>query len=316
MKIHMRHKLLLIAALVFACIASAQEERDAEGERQPAPQAATDDKDPLAAPPFTARIEVDNRQPVSYGEDVNVSVWITPHKSLEIEHIRLHPKGNLLALYRSAEQIHKDLRDDNSASVEQGTACRTRELNHRPGVPFVATCGMDSLQNGWRQWFDQNSLLDSGRQRFEIEVALQDAPGAMTAYYEVGSIDFVSPKAAVVLGGFFGALILSLLTFAAKPVGNAPVLNSWKEVATRFWNASPQGVTSFSFGIIDVMRKALLGGVTAMVLIILAKSSEGFEAPLSLHIQDFWGGLLVGLVSVHLANWVLNKINNLIQPMR
>jgi hypothetical protein len=310
-----RFKFFLLLALIIpvaGSVASTQEERGASLAPPRVVGGATNVEHLPAGPPFTARIEVDTPQPVSYGDDVNISVWITPHRGIDLESIRLNPRGNLSALYQTTEALAKDFRDADSPEFEHGTSCRTKKLSHRPEIPFVATCDLVSLRNGWRQWFDPNLLLDSGRQRFEIEITLEEELEVHATYYEVGSIEFVSPKAAVVLGGFFGALILSLLTFMAKPVGDAPVFNTWKEFTVRFWSATPQSVASLGYGVWDVARRAILGGVTAMVLIILAKSSEGFEAPLSLHIQDFWGGLLVGLVSVHMANWVLAKINSLV----
>jgi hypothetical protein len=317
MKAHSSQKSILMLVMtlsLFSPAASAKQDGKDEGYQESEAQDSEDSHLSPATPAFKARIEIDNKQPVSYGDDVHISVWITPHKNLDVDHVRLHPKGNLLTLYHSTEEVRQELSGAQRVTVEQGIPCRTRELNHRAGVPFVVSCGMDSLQNGWKQWFDQNSLLDSGRQRFEIEIALEEGPGAVTRYYEVGSIEFVSPKAAVVLGGFFGALVLSLLTFVSKPIGDPPKLGSWKEIAVRLRKTSPQRFASLGFGALDVLRKALLGGVTAMVLIILAKSSEGFEAPVSLRIQDFWGGLLVGLISGQLANWVMNKIASLIQP--
>jgi hypothetical protein len=262
---------------------------------------------------FSAKIEIDTRQPVSYGSDVNISVWITPVDSMRLNQVRIHPKGMLAAIYRSTEEIPKDLREEGGDSIAQGVSCKVSEQSPRPGIPFVATCELESLENGWNQWFDPAVLIDSGRQRFEVEISLQDGPGAITTYHEIGTVEFVSPKAAVVLGGFIGALILSFLTFVARPTGSAPVLTSWREFGDRLWKASPQNTASLGFAAWDIIRRALLGGVTATVLIILAKSSEGFEAPISLQIQDFWGGLLVGLVSVNLANWVLKKLDGLVQ---
>ena len=270
--------------------------------------------DPVpSGPPFSARIEIDTRQPVSYGNDVNISVWITPIDTIQLDQVRLHPKGTLAAIYRSKEEIPKDLREEGGASMAPGVSCKFNDQSPRPGIPFVVTCELESLENGWNQWFDPSVLIDSGRQRFEVEISLRDGPGAITTYHEIGTVEFVSPKAAVVLGGFIGALILSFLTFVARPTSSAPVLTSWREFGERLWKASPQSTASLGFAAWDIVRRALLGGVTAMVLIILAKSSEGFEAPISVQIQDFWGGLLVGLVSVNLAKLVLKKLDGLAQ---
>lgn len=290
---------------------SAQDEGVAS-DAVPAERSAQSDPAP-SGPPFTARVEIDTRQPVSYGDDVNISIWITPIDAIQLEQVRIHPKGTLAAIYRSTETIPKDLLEEGESPIAQGAICKFSDQSPRPGIPFVATCELESLENGWNQWFDPTVLIDSGRQRFEVEIALRDGPGAITTYHEIGTIEFVSPKAAVVLGGFIGALILSFLTFVARPTGSAPTLTSWKEFWGRLWKASPQNTASLGFAAWDIVRRALLGGVTAMVLIILAKSSEGFEAPISLQIQDFWGGLLVGLVSVNLANWVLKKLDGLVQ---
>jgi hypothetical protein len=96
------------------------------------------------------------------------------------------------------------------------------------------------------------------------------------------------------------------------PLRDPPIIKGWKDLTTRGWAQLPQTSVSAWYTFWRVVRSSLLGGVTAMVLIILAKSSEGFEPPISVNVRDFWGGLLIGLLSVRLSKWVKDKLDSLV----
>jgi hypothetical protein len=274
--------------------------------------AATDEATLVAAgKPFTARISIDSHTPVAYGDDVIISVWITPREDLDLQYVRLHPKGELTDIYKSQDLVPST--DANEAPTQvSGANCRVSSQGHPKGEPFVAICQLTNLRTGWLRWTDWNTLVDSGRQQVEVEIGLQNGVDATAVYYEFATLDFVSPKVAVVLGGFFGAFLYTLIALCMVPVGDPPLIKGWRDMIRRSWAQLPQTLLSLLYFLWRVARSSLLGGVTAMVLIILAKSSEGFEPPISLHIQDFWGGLLIGLLSVHLSKWVKDKLDTLI----
>jgi hypothetical protein len=266
----------------------------------------------VAARPFTARIAIDSITPINYGDDVVVSIWITPAEGIDMEDVRLHPKGALASIYRAAERAAKDpLAPVKSGdTMIAGVQCRNDLLNRPAGVPFVVSCRLTRDAPGWQGWFDTDTLIGSGKQQIEAEIVLQKGDDGKVIYYESADIDFVSPKSAVILGGFFGALLWVLFLTISQPAPTtAPVpFKSWREVFARANREMPQAVVRVGQGLWRIVRSALLGSAVALVLIVMAQTTEGFDPPISVRIQDFWGGMMVGLLSVPLAKWIREKL--------
>lgn len=311
------HAMTLSVFLAFAPIAAHAQESDnaLQPDNVATPvEPLVDGTDP--GKPFTARLAIDSRTPVDYGDNVVISVWITPHEILEVKDVRIHPKGDLTTIYQSTERLSPDLSDKKlypRGELISGASCRT-ELTSRPaGVPFVATCQLTNLRSGLLRWFDVSALLGSGRQQVEIEINLQDGTDTST-YFEFGGVDFVSPKSAVILGGFFGALLWVLFLNMSAPLGTFPLtpIASWKDMFARGMKALPHRSLVFIRKTWLVLRSALLGGATALVLIVMANTTEGFEPPISIRIQDFWGGMMVGLLSVQLSKWIRAKLATIV----
>lgn len=299
--------LLTLISIGAGTLAWAQDQSAEDGTADGTSGTNDDANSVVSGKPFVARISIDSHTPVAYGDDVIISVWITPREDLDLQYVRLHPKGDLAAIYKSTDQL--PLIDPKDTPVKvSGANCRVGTQGFPKGEPFVAVCELTNLSSGWRRWLDRRGLISSGRQQVEIEIGLQNGPDETSTYYEFASLDFVSPKLAVVLGGFFGAFVFSLITFCVTPVGDPPRVGGWKDLWSRGTGHAPQVLVSTGYFFWRFLHSSLLGGVTAMVLIILAKSSQGLEPPISLNIQDFWGGMLVGLLSVHLSRWVMKKI--------
>ena len=49
--------------------------------------------------------------------------------------------------------------------------------------------------------------------------------------------------------------------------------------------------------------------VTARDWDYLAQSTDGMDPPISIRIQDFWGGVVVGLLSIPLSRWIGDQIS-------
>lgn len=277
---------------------------------------AIKDEEPSAAAatgrPFTARIAIDSSTPINYGDDVVVSIWITPSNGIEMQDVRLQPKGALASIYRSSERAPSDpLAPGKSESATiAGVPCRNDLLNRPAGVPFVVSCRLTSYYSGWQRWFDTDALIGSGKQQIEAQIVLQQGVDGQAIYYESAYVDFVSPKSAVILGGFFGALLWAFFLTISQPApATQPVqVKNWREIFTRANGAMPQAALSASQGIWRILRSSLLGCAVALVLIVMAQSTEGFEPPISVRIQDFWGGMMVGILSVPLAKWIRDKL--------
>jgi len=62
------------------------------------------------------------------------------------------------------------------------------------------------------------------------------------------------------------------------------------------------------FLLLDAARSGLLGGLCAIILILVAGISEGGQPPIAISIEDFWGGVIVGLFSLPIATWIVDKV--------
>jgi hypothetical protein len=57
-----------------------------------------------------------------------------------------------------------------------------------------------------------------------------------------------------------------------------------------------------------MLLQTVMGGICAVILILLAQSTEGLSPPISIKIQDFWGGVVVGLFSIPLSRWIWTQV--------
>lgn len=262
----------------------------------------------LPGKPYTARVQVDTRTPVTYGDDVVISIWIAPTDGFNLKEVRLHPKGSLSALYQTIEK-------NTSGQSAPGTECRTSVQNARAGIPFVATCRLTGMSSGLERVFNWNAVLLTGdRQQFEVEVEIREGVRGAATYYEFGAVDFVSPMLSVILGGLLGAGLWTLFLPISVPLPAMPSkqVDSWRTLWTGALDATPQLILRWiAFGS-SFVRSTLLGGATALVLIVLAKTTEGLDTPIALQVQDLWGGLLVGIFSAPMSKWIRKKVEKMI----
>ncbi|SFN31198.1 hypothetical protein SAMN05216289_11369 [Dokdonella immobilis] len=273
------------------------------------------DSSPAGAPnPFTALISVENRGAISYGDSVLISVLITPLRGWDLESVRVHPLGELATIYQNATDDIDPF--SQQPTRELGVGCRVESDtdSHAQGVPFLAVCQLTSLKAGWYRRVDLNTLLGSGKQQFRIQVAIREGMGEARSYYVSGSADFVSPKFAVILGGFAGALMWALFLQISTTDENTTrkPIDGWTDLLSRINRAVPPTIAGLGLGLWTALRSSLVGGSLALVLIVLANSTQGFDPPISLRIQDFWGGMLIGILSTPLSRWVRQKVTTLV----
>lgn len=258
--------------------------------------------------PYTSRIQLDTRAPVTYGDDAVISVWVSPTEGFDLNEVRLHPKGVLTSLY-AVDETTED-------GMVPGVPCRTSVQRGRIGIPFVATCRMTSIGSGLQRVFNWKAVpLAGGLQQFEVEVVLADGIDDEARYYEFGSLEFASPLFSVVLGGILGAGLWALFLPVSTPLPTIPTAatDGWRVMARRVAKAAPQIALRWTAFAASVIRSAVLGGATALVLIILARTTEGMDTPIALEVNDLWGGLLVGIFSAPLSKWIRKKVETTLQ---
>lgn len=264
----------------------------------------------LAKRPFTVRAVVDSRVPSTYSDTLMLSVWITPTEPIALEVVRVHPKGDLVQIYNSFERLPKDAYKEGASPTELGLKCRTRENDYAQGLPFFASCEIDAIRTGWRRWVTWNIFMSPGRQKIDIEIAISEGAQETSTYFEAVEIEFISAKPTIILGGFFGAFLLSIFMALSTPIPPDQIspVGGWRELWIRATGPLPHNIMAWARESWRVLRHSLLGGACALVLIVTAQSTEGFSPPISVRIQDFWGGVVVGLLSVPLAKWLRDKL--------
>ncbi len=191
------------------------------------------------------------------------------------------------------------------------------------GTTLVVTCPLGA---GARSlWRPNTWLLAPGQQQVLFRITTTDdseSPSAANntdtesadsenVYYEEVPITFRAPLGAIFLGGLTGALLLALFTAVRMGLGMPAVrleVGGWdslKGVAQRFevWvlNLFPQAW--------KMLLETVLGGICAIILILLAQSTEGLNPPISIKIQDFWGGVVTGLFSIPLSRWIWAQVH-------
>jgi hypothetical protein len=241
--------------------------------------------------PYGATIEIQNSGSIAYGDPAFVSVRITPLEDLAIDSIDLLPQGQLAALY---EQTKKDENGD----LVPKWPCLLGMSDRPERVPFSVSCEIRPAFKLIDYLDPRVALLPSSRHKLLVRVTVLDGADPVEHYEEV-FVDVVPPKASVMIGALGGALILSLFLATYRETSSIPA--DWKTLLA--------GIVMVPLWLIDVVRSAVLAAICALILILLAEISEGGQPPISLHVQDFWGGVIVGLFSVPLARWIAARLS-------
>jgi hypothetical protein len=259
-----------------------------------------------AVKPFTAALTIDSPTPVVVGDDIIVSVRITANVGIEIHQVNISLKGAMAAIYPGG----------NDASMSAGE-CTMGQGNLDGGRSTIINCRLTSPSSGMRKSLGIDGMIDTQSAQVEIEVKLKEGieGGVVTTqnHYEYIGISFVSPKTHVIAGGLFGAILWAIfLTLTAQPVAlERKTVTGWRSLRNLAFSKLPDRFAALGIGSARIAQRAIIGGITALVLIVLAKSTEGFEPPISIRIQDFWGGMMIGILSTPLAKWLREKLSTI-----
>lgn len=145
--------------------------------------------------------------------------------------------------------------------------------------------------------------------------AFRSGPNEFTAtltYFVDGqatgkSVDFiVNPRVTtasyyVYIGGLCGAILLISFILASKVLNAARI----GQLASIFPHAKPLAAKWALLAI----AYAVNGFVVALLLVLLSTGLTTFQIPISFKLQDFSGGLIVGLFSVTLGKFLAEKLS-------
>lgn len=155
-----------------------------------------------------------------------------------------------------------------------------------PQIATQATEPKEEEKPGWeRQRWWQSVFGADLRPSVQVTVA---GDGGATFFPKPISVK--SPEWTIFVGGVIGAMLLAIFVAAERILKNPAEREQWPQT---LW-------VTFVMG--------LRGGLMAIVALLLGKTTQGVGSPVSLSVEDFAGGVLIGLFSYPLASWISSTL--------
>jgi hypothetical protein len=205
-----------------------------------------------------------------------------PSKKVTLALVKLKAHGRLLGVYGEDKVL--TIKDD-ELPLEKGAS---------KDFPFELKPQRDP------SWFEHASFR-SGPAEFYVSVTYYpDGEQSKTTVDVLVKPEVTTSIWYVVIGGFFGSVLLVLFMASSKLLAAARA-EQMEAVLANIWRLS--GKWS-----LIVVAYAINGIVVALLLVLLSAGLSSFQMPIAFKLQDFSGGLLVGLFSVTLAKFVSDKL--------
>ncbi len=134
-------------------------------------------------------------------------------------------------------------------------------------------------QAWWQNLFDVDLIP---------EVVITTADDQTTFFLKPISVK--SPEWAIFVGGIVGALLLAFFVAAERILKNPADREKWGQT---MWVTTVMG---------------LRGGLMAIFALLLGSTTQSGGSPVSLSVEDFTGGVLIGLFSYPLASWISSTL--------
>lgn len=243
--------------------------------------------------PYSVEIVGPESTSLAYGDPIVITAIITAHSDIELSDTSIRPLGILADVYNS----------NDATCVIGGSSKATTNAS------IVATCQLASTP-GLRFWRPSAWFIPPGKQHLAFEIPTVDESANRTPYFENVSISFKAPLDAIFIGGLAGAFLLAIF-FAVEERVQTPIT----QVVVKDW----QGLKNLLLGFLGwmlvlpariwkVALQTIMGGICALILILIAQGTEGASPPIAIKIQDFWGGVVVGLLSIPVSQWILDRV--------
>lgn len=248
--------------------------------------------------PFTAVVVGSNPEGLAYGDPVVFSVRVSGVKQkTEFSDFEALALGEISDLYRAGKDPDAQTCKLNGPSTIE------------PGGEVVATCQLYATE-GMRFWRPAAWWLIPKQQRISVKIPVVGKDANTTLYYHEISMHFKASLDAVLVGGLFGAFLLAL--FGAVKERAYVKYERYEFAKLRstsliFWGLL-SWLANLPVKLWVIVLQTLMGGICALILILLAQSTDGLNPPVSIKVQDFWGGVVIGLFSIPLSKWIWNQV--------
>ena len=149
------------------------------------------------------------------------------------------------------------------------------KLDHRGGGLFAPIAN------------PQLMTFTPGSYQARVVISFSVPPGKETTVTEIASFDLEPPLSSLLWGGVVGSLLLaafmSTYRWVRRKGASAPLLRSSAAVA-------------------------LAGVVCAIIALILLRRLQGVDLPVNLTVTDFYGGVIIGLFSYQIGDWLYEQL--------
>ena len=187
--------------------------------------------------------------------------------------------------------------------------CSFQEQGMRDGqsiaVPCILYPKVDKIANrlvpGLSAIFARTAILHA-----EVNYRQSDKPYTASIATRIA---IIPPIVAVFYGGMVGALLLALFRALAPFHGALLTTVGRTQLSRHELLQSLYQKASLVFRVVLItFAWVVLGGVCAIMIIILTKASTGELSPIKIEINDFIGGVLVGLLSFPVVSWLQKRL--------
>lgn len=143
--------------------------------------------------------------------------------------------------------------------------------------------------NPWRMLTNPQLLAFApGDYRYRVVVMFKVPPSKETAVSESGTLTMAPPLASLLWGGVLGSILLAMFVGAYR--------------ATR----KPRSRRRRQF--VETVLLAAAGAICAVIALILLRRLQGVELPVNITIADFYGGVVIGLFSFKIGDWLYSQL--------
>jgi hypothetical protein len=115
----------------------------------------------------------------------------------------------------------------------------------------------------------------------------------------------------VCLGGFVGALLFALFRMASAYLDVARTRNcenvGWAPLKLAM-QAAPSMLLCIADKVSEALVFAIRGLLVALIFIFLSEALGSANLPFSFKVEDFFGGVFVGLLSLPISAWIASKL--------
>ncbi len=135
---------------------------------------------------------------------------------------------------------------------------------------------------------------------FQIYHRYADAAGPRITREE-RSLEFRPPLISPLAGVLVGTLLVGLFIAIRQAVTR---FSDVRTSGTFHWAALPGTVVAYAWTVLRITTSGLISG---LVLVIVLNQTDAQQLPVTVSINDFWGGAFLGLMSYKLSDWLYEK---------